>query len=61
MQGVKVRLVPNIDIDHQKLDFEDLGVTYSEWAKLSEDDKRMLVLETIVDNIHSLVESMIEF
>lgn len=61
MQGVKVKLVPNIDIDHQKLNFEDLGITYSEWTKLDDLDRRLLLLDNIVENIYSYIESMIEY
>ena len=48
MEGIKVTLVPNIENDYQSFCFDELGITYFEWTKLSEDDKRLLVLGSIM-------------
>ncbi|HMA79033.1 MAG TPA: hypothetical protein VKP88_07975 [Candidatus Paceibacterota bacterium] len=61
MEGIKVILIPSQDTDYQSFRFDELGVTYFEWTKMSEDDKRMLVLENIMENIFSLVDSMEEY
>ena len=61
MQGIKVTLAPNIETDHQKFAFDELGITYFEWTEMSDDDKRMLVLENIVENICSHLDSMEEY
>lgn len=61
MEGIKVTLVPNQETDYQAFRFDELGITYFEWTKMSEDDKRMLVLENIMENICSHVDSMEEY
>ena len=61
MEGIKVKLVPNQETDYQAFRFDELEITYFEWSKMSEDDKRMLVLENIMENISSHVDSMEEY
>jgi hypothetical protein len=61
MKGIRTVLVPTIDTDYQSFTFEELGVTFSEWSKLSEDDKKYLVLDSIMENIHSFVDSIEEY
>lgn len=61
MEGIKVTLVPNQETDNQSFRFDELGVTYFEWTKMSEDDKRILVLENIAENICSYIDSMSEY
>jgi hypothetical protein len=61
MEGIKVTLVPNQEVDYQAFRFDELGITYFEWSKMSEDDKRMLVLENIMENIYSHVDSIYEY
>jgi len=61
MEGIKVTLVPNQETDCQAFRFDELGITYFEWSKMSEDDKRILVLENIMENICSHVDSMEEY
>jgi len=61
MEGIKVELVPNQETDYQSFSFEELGVTYFEWSKMSDDDKKILVLENIVENICSHIDSMEEY
>ena len=61
MEGIKATLVPNQETDCQSFTFNDLGLTYFEWTKMSEYDKRMLVLENIMENICSHIDSMEEY
>lgn len=61
MEGIKVTLVPNQETDYQAFRFDELDITYFEWSKMSEDDKRMLVLENIMENICSHIDSMEEY
>jgi len=61
MEGIKVKLVPNQETDNQAFRFDELGITCFEWSKMSNDDKRILVLENIMENICSYVESMEEY
>lgn len=61
MEGVEVTLVPNIEKDHQAFRFDELGISYFEWSKMSQSEKRMVILENIAENIHSFVESMEEY
>jgi hypothetical protein len=61
MEGIKVTLVPNQEVDYQAFRFDELGITYFEWSKMSEDDKRMLVLGNIMENICSHVDSIYEY
>ena len=61
MEGIKVTLVPNQEPDYQAFRFDELGITHFEWTKMNEDDKRMLVLENIMENICSHVDSMEEY
>ena len=61
MEGIKVKLVPNQETDYQAFRFDELGITCFEWSKMSNDDKRILVLENIMENICSYIESMEEY
>ena len=61
MEGIIVKLVPNQEIDYQAFTFDELGITYFEWSKMSDDDKRILVLENIMENICSYIDSMEEY
>ena len=61
MEGVKATLVPNQEKDYQSFTFEDLGLTYIEWSKMDEDEKRMVVLVHIMENICSHIDSMEEY
>ena len=36
MEGIKVTLVPNQETDYQSFRFDELGITYFEWTKMSE-------------------------
>ena len=48
MEGIKVTLVPNQETDYQAFRFDELGVTYFEWSKMSEDDKITLGIIFII-------------
>lgn len=61
MEGIKVTLVPNQEIDYQAFRFDELGITYFEWSKMSQNDKRLLVLENIMENICSFIDSIEEY
>lgn len=61
MEGIKVTLEPNMNKDYQAFTFDDLGITYFEWSKMSEDDQRILILENIVENICSCVGEVEEY
>jgi hypothetical protein len=61
MQGIKVTLVPNQETDRQAFSFDDLGVTYFEWKMMSESDKRILILENIMENICSYIDIIEEY
>jgi len=61
MEGIKVSLVPNQETDCQSFSFNDLGLTYFEWTKMSDDDKRILILDNIMENICSFVDSFEEY
>ena len=61
MEGVKATLVPNQETDYQSFTFEDLGTTHLDWSKMSDDDKIMLILENIGENICSFVDSIEEY
>lgn len=61
MEGIKVTLVPNIEKDYQAFRFDELGITYFEWRKMSEDDRRILILENIIENICSCVDDIEEY
>ena len=61
MEGIKATLVPNQETDYQAFRFDELGLTYFEWTKMSEYDKRMLVLENITENICSYIDSIEEY
>jgi len=61
MEGVKVTLLPSQETDEQSFSFEELGVSYLEWSKLSGERKMILVLDNIVENICSDVDYMSEY
>jgi hypothetical protein len=63
MKGIRTVLVPTLDFDYQSFTFEELGVTYSEWSKLSEDGKKYLVLDNrfFMENIRSFIDSIEEY
>ena len=61
MEGIKVTLAPNIEKDYQAFSFDELCITYFEWSKMSEDDKRILVLENIMENICSFIDDIEEY
>ena len=61
MEGIKVTLAPNQESDIQSFSFEDLGFTYFQWTKMDEDEKRLIVLESIMENICSHIDSIEEY
>ena len=61
MEGIKATLVPNQETDYQSFTFEDLGLNYLEWSKMDEDEKRAVVLDNIMENICSHIDSMKEY
>jgi len=61
MQGIKATLVPNQETDYQAFSFDELGLTYFEWKTMCEADKRILILENIMENICSHIDIIEEY